>query len=97
MTRLSLALIRVYRVTVGPLFAAFSNCRYQPTCSKYGYEAIQSFGPRRGWWLAIRRIARCSPFGGHGYDPVPQEYVSWRQARRLKRERAVSASPGDAA
>jgi putative membrane protein insertion efficiency factor len=93
MTRLSLLLIRAYRVTLGPLFAAFSQCRYQPTCSAYGYQAIQRFGPRRGWWLAVRRIARCSPFGSHGYDPVPEEYVSWRQARRSKR----AAAHGDVA
>jgi putative membrane protein insertion efficiency factor len=97
MTRLSLLVIRVYRVTIGPLFAIFSQCRYQPTCSVYGAQAIQRFGARRGWWLAVRRIARCSPFGGHGYDPVPEEYVSWRQARRLKRAAVAPGPPGDVA
>ena len=92
MTRLSLLVIRVYRVTLGPLFALFSSCRYSPTCSQYGMEAIRRFGPRRGWWLALRRIARCAPWGGHGHDPVPDEYVSWSEARRRKRTTAEVAS-----
>ena len=85
MTRLSLLLIRVYRVTIGPLFAVMSSCRYQPTCSQYGYDAIARFGWRRGWWLALRRIGRCHPFHEGGLDPVPDQYVSWREARRRKR------------
>ncbi len=71
MTRASLALLRVYRVTLGPLFGLLSSCRYQPTCSRYTYEAIQLHGPRRGWWMGLRRIARCHPFHPGGYDPVP--------------------------
>ena len=49
MRRASLALIRIYQVTIGPLFGMMSSCRYEPTCSHYGYEAIQRFGARRGW------------------------------------------------
>ncbi len=71
MTRASLALLRVYRVTLGPLFGLLSSCRYQPTCSRYTYEAIQLHGARRGWWMGLRRIARCHPFHPGGYDPVP--------------------------
>lgn len=98
MTRLSLALIRLYRITLGPLFALFSSCRYRPTCSDYGMEAITRFGPRRGWWLAVRRIARCAPWGGHGWDPVPESYLSWSEARRRRREEgAVAAGGGGAA
>lgn len=82
MTRLSLLFIRLYQVTIGPLFGAFSSCRYEPTCSHYGHDAIQRFGWRRGWWLALRRIARCHPFHEGGHDPVPDTYVSWRAARR---------------
>jgi hypothetical protein len=74
MTRLSLLVIRLYRVTLGPLFAVMSGCRFTPTCSEYGYSAIERFGWRRGWWLAVRRIGRCHPWGGSGYDPVPDEY-----------------------
>lgn len=74
MTRLSLLLIRLYRVTLGPIFGLMSSCRYTPTCSEYGSTAIERFGWRRGWWLAVRRIGRCNPWGGSGYDPVPDEY-----------------------
>jgi putative membrane protein insertion efficiency factor len=81
MTRLSLALIRLYRVTLGPFFALMSGCRFRPTCSEYGMTAIERFGWRRGWWLALRRIGRCNPFGGSGYDPVPEEYLSRRERR----------------
>jgi uncharacterized protein len=84
-TRISLLVIRVYRVTIGPLFALMSSCRYQPTCSQYGYDAIARFGWRRGWWLALRRVGRCHPFHEGGHDPVPDQYVSWREARRRRR------------
>jgi putative membrane protein insertion efficiency factor len=61
--------IRVYRATLSPLFA--TSCRYYPTCSHYGEEAIRRHGALRGGWLTIKRLARCTPFGGRGYDPVP--------------------------
>ena len=48
-----------------------SPCRYQPTCSSYAVEALEVHGAARGSWLAIRRLARCHPWGGHGWDPVP--------------------------
>jgi putative membrane protein insertion efficiency factor len=84
MTRLSLLFIRLYRVTLGPLFAMMSGCRFTPTCSEYGYAAIERFGWRRGWWMALRRIGRCQPWGGSGYDPVPEEYRSRRERRRAE-------------
>jgi len=73
MTRLVLALLRafmaVYRYGISP-FTPLS-CRFLPTCSAYTEEAVMRYGPWRGSWLAIRRLARCHPLGGHGYDPVP--------------------------
>ena len=64
-----LALIWIYQSTIGPTLPA--ACRYQPTCSRYAAEAIERHGALRGSWLAIKRLGRCHPFGGHGYDPVP--------------------------
>jgi len=64
------ACIRLYQLTISPLFP--QACRYEPTCSQYGIEAISEHGPMRGSWLALRRIARCHPFGSFGPDPVPR-------------------------
>ena len=61
--------VRAYRLFVSPWLGA--NCRYQPTCSAYALEALETHGAPRGSWLAIRRILRCHPGGGSGYDPVP--------------------------
>lgn len=94
MRRASLVFIRIYQVTIGPLFGMMSSCRYEPTCSHYGYEAIQRFGARRGWWLAVRRIARCHPWHEGGVDLVPETYISWRAARRVHQD---AAQPGSAA
>lgn len=71
MRRLTLALIRLYQLLVSPFFG--SNCRYQPTCSAFASEAIRRHGVLRGGWLALKRIGRCHPWGGEGYDPVPGE------------------------
>lgn len=47
------------------------TCRYTPTCSEYAMQAVKKYGPLKGIWLAIKRISKCHPWGGHGYDPVP--------------------------
>ena len=64
-----IGLVRLYRYAVSPFLGA--NCRYQPTCSQYAIEALEAHGALRGTWLAARRISRCHPWGGSGYDPVP--------------------------
>ncbi len=65
-------LIRFYRYAVSPLLPP--RCRYLPTCSEYALEAVERHGAVRGGWLAVRRIARCHPWGGAGYDPVPETH-----------------------
>jgi hypothetical protein len=67
--RLMLALIRFYRGYISPMFPPV--CRYTPTCSQYAAEAITKYGALKGGWLALKRICRCHPWGGSGYDPVP--------------------------
>jgi putative membrane protein insertion efficiency factor len=64
-----LALVWLYRMLISPWLGA--NCRYDPTCSQYALEALREHGAFRGTWLAAKRIGRCHPWGGHGYDPVP--------------------------
>jgi uncharacterized protein len=64
-----LAFIRAYQWTVGP--ALPRSCRFEPSCSRYAYTAIDRYGPVRGTWLTLKRLARCQPWGGSGYDPVP--------------------------
>jgi putative membrane protein insertion efficiency factor len=66
---LLLGLIRVYQLTLSPWLG--TQCRYDPTCSRYAAEAVTRFGVRRGAWLAAKRLARCHPWGRSGYDPVP--------------------------
>lgn len=65
----AVALIEVYRVTIGPVLGP--ACRFEPSCSRYASEAVARHGLLRGTWLAVRRIGRCHPLGGMGYDPVP--------------------------
>lgn len=69
MARVLLTVIRFYRRWVSPMTPP--SCRFTPTCSAYAEEAVQRFGGARGGWLALRRLLRCHPFGGSGYDPVP--------------------------
>ena len=63
-------LVRFYQLAISPWMG--SNCRYQPTCSSYMIEALKEHGLLKGLWLGAKRIGRCHPWGGHGYDPVPK-------------------------
>ena len=67
--------IRIYQITLSPLLVAIggpgSGCRFQPTCSEYFLQAVETHGAWRGSWLGLKRIGRCHPWGGSGYDPVP--------------------------
>jgi len=69
MKRPALWLIRGYQRNLSPAMGA--TCCYTPSCSRYGYEAIERYGVVRGGWLTLRRLARCHPFCRGGYDPVP--------------------------
>lgn len=62
-------LIRFYQVCISPLKPP--TCRFTPTCSQYGLQAFRKHGPIKGLYLTVRRILRCHPWGGSGYDPVP--------------------------
>ncbi len=75
MLRLLRSIIRVYQCTLSPLLCFVcgpdSGCRFTPTCSVYFLEAVEIHGVWRGSWLGLKRLARCHPWGGCGYDPVP--------------------------
>jgi putative membrane protein insertion efficiency factor len=69
LTKILLGLIAIYKTFISPLL--MPSCRYYPTCSEYGVQAITKYGPFKGGWLTLKRILRCNPWGGHGHDPVP--------------------------
>ena len=69
-TRLMMGSVRVYQKVLSPVLGG--NCRYYPSCSEYGYDAIRLHGAARGSWMAVKRIGRCHPFHEGGYDPVPE-------------------------
>lgn len=64
-----MGIVRLYQLFVSPILGP--RCRFQPTCSTYAFDAIKLHGGLKGGWLAIKRIIRCHPWGGHGFDPVP--------------------------
>ena len=66
---LFLGIIFMYQKIISPLIPP--RCRYTPTCSEYGKKVIHKYGPWKGGKLAVKRILRCHPWGGHGYDPLP--------------------------
>ena len=69
LTKLLIGLIRLYQITLSPWLGG--ACRYTPTCSNYGIEALEKYGAFKGGWLTIKRVISCNPWGGSGYDPVP--------------------------
>lgn len=62
-------LIKFYQWVISPIIGP--KCRFTPTCSQYGIDAIKKYGPFKGVWLTIKRVSKCHPWGGHGHDPVP--------------------------
>ncbi|MBO5878651.1 MAG: membrane protein insertion efficiency factor YidD [Alistipes sp.] len=64
-----LLLVRFYQYCISPFTPP--SCRYVPTCSQYAIEALRKYGPLKGCWLTLKRLLRCHPWGGSGYDPVP--------------------------
>lgn len=67
--KIAIAGVKFYQLTIRPLLP--NACRYTPSCSEYSVEAIQKYGAIKGSWLGIKRILKCHPLGGQGYDPVP--------------------------
>ncbi|HEY0007251.1 MAG TPA: membrane protein insertion efficiency factor YidD [Tepidisphaeraceae bacterium] len=68
MRRLLIGGVLLYRATLGPWLGG--HCRFAPTCSQYAIDAVTQYGALRGSWKALKRITRCRPFGGSGYDPA---------------------------
>lgn len=71
LSKLFLTIIRFYQVVISPIKPP--SCRFYPTCSQYGMEAIQRFGAIRGGWLTVKRILKCHPFHPGGFDPIPEK------------------------
>ena len=69
LARILIGLVRLYQLAISPWLPP--ACRYTPTCSAYAVDALREHGALRGTWLAARRVARCHPWGGFGWDPVP--------------------------
>ncbi len=68
---LIIGMVKLYQAMLSPLLPM--ACRYHPSCSEYAIQAIQQHGAFKGFYLAIKRISRCQPWGGKGYDPVPEK------------------------
>ena len=80
-SRAAIGLLKVYQVTLSPAFAAIGvQCRHAPTCSHYACDAYRRHGAWRGSWLTLARLARCHPFGSHGFDPVPERLGDHKRA-----------------
>ena len=75
LTKIFILPIRLYQLTLSPLLG--THCRHTPSCSQYAIDAIAEWGPVKGIWLGMKRIARCHPWGTSGYDPVPRKNREW--------------------
>lgn len=95
MRRVLIAAVRVYQRHISA--HTKPSCRFTPTCSAYAIEALARFGALRGSLLAVWRILRCNPFGGHGYDPVPERFTFRREKKTvyMDDEEADSLYDGD--
>ncbi|MCL1902131.1 MAG: membrane protein insertion efficiency factor YidD [Alphaproteobacteria bacterium] len=71
MKKTAIFFIKVYQSALSPVFGGRCACRFTPTCSEYAAAAIEKHGVARGGWIALKRISRCRPGGGGGYDPIP--------------------------
>jgi len=87
---LALLTIRLYQRTISQVLPP--SCRFVPSCSEYGYEAIARYGIVRGGVMAAWRVMRCNPWGGHGYDPVPERAVGSRQKQESRDQRPEDAT-----
>jgi len=85
-------LIRCYQLLISPCLTP--TCRYRPSCSYYAIEAIRVHGLLKGSWLAMKRILRCHPWGGHGYDPVPPQRMSEKRSFPNDWNRLVGSARG---
>ncbi len=88
--RILIGLIRFYQLAISPWTPP--SCRYTPTCSRYGLEAVERHGALKGGWLAVRRILRCHPWGGYGFDPVPDTLPEKSAASRGSAPRVGAAA-----
>ncbi len=84
MKKLFIKLIRFYQRRISPMSPP--KCRFEPTCSQYAVEAIERFGVIKGSGLALWRLLRCNPWGGHGYDPVPPKTEKKKSRDRSNKE-----------
>jgi putative membrane protein insertion efficiency factor len=97
------SVIRVYQCTLSPALSLLcgpdSGCRFTPTCSAYFLEAVETHGIGRGSWLGLKRLARCHPWGGCGYDPIPsgKDLTSnFAEVRIEHLESSLTIGPGSA-
>ncbi|MGZ3899938.1 MAG: membrane protein insertion efficiency factor YidD [Bacteroidia bacterium] len=67
--KIAISFVKFYQYFIRPMLP--NACRYTPSCSEYSIEAIKKYGALKGSWLGLKRILKCHPWGGHGYDPVP--------------------------